>query len=149
MVLVLVFLLLLLLLPLPLAFVLVGGLRLITAAPALVVASKPKPKPKPEPKPKQADNAQRSHGVATRLLREALLERSVPALSRALDDARAAKMSGALVDQALGGQGRGKGRGRCGVRVRVKVRVVLLGLQSPRPPLATAPPSAAYHPRRR
>ena len=36
---------------------------------------KPEPKPEPKPKPKQADNAQRSHGVATRLLREALLVR--------------------------------------------------------------------------
>merc|ERR1740117_465194 len=48
----------------------------------------------------QADNTQRSHGVATRLLRDALLHRTVPSLSRALEDARSAKMSGPLVDQA-------------------------------------------------
>jgi hypothetical protein len=45
-------------------------------------------------------------------LRDALLHRTVPSLSAALDDARAAKMSGPLVDQVR-------------VRVRLGLRVGL------------------------
>ena len=48
----------------------------------------------------RADSAQRSHGVATRALQDALLTRAAGPLASALSDARAAALTGPLVTQA-------------------------------------------------